>query len=863
MQERSASPPLGNILMFIVIMVLALFVYPRLVQKFFPPAPPKAADAPVAQEQKDKKAPDKVARDKAAGDKNPEKEKDKSVAQAKTSGNGDKPKTAKEVIGPAQPEKAQPNKVGAPPDKVAAPRDKKGDEPRRWITLGSADPKKENPYRMLVTLSSEGASVARLELSSEHYRDWEDRSGYLGHLVMDDTGRGLGCLVQVVGTGTPAAAADIRPGDRIRELTYQGKTTPIDGPTGLEDALRETKPDKRIQLVIDRGNEKGLKKDVDLIRRPLEVIRPERMTPNTAWIEDGPLDAINVEKNCPLSFLATLQGVDDKNPNNLPPDVDPDAKWDEELKREMPGVALRNVNWHVEPEEKAAPANGPRTKVVFTCPVPEYHLTITKTYELVKVDGDPATEPDAKAYHLILSLQVTNNDTKKHDVAYRLDGPNGLPVEGAWFVTSKVGRTWSAEGLRDVVYQLAKSESRVATASQLSEKGKFFKEIGEATEFSEHPPLFFGVDAQYFSVAMLPDAKSTASSIERAVALRMGEVVEQRETLTNTSFRLISKPMSLGPKETSPPHRFDVFAGPKRPQLLAQYNLSSLICYGWAIFQWVAVPMTYILNFFFAIVHNYGLAIIMLTIVVRLAMFPMSRHQAQSAQTMQKIQPEMKAIQQRFKKDPEAARKAQQELFAKHNYNPLGGCLPLFIQMPIFLGLYRALQVNVELRDAPLISHAIRWCSNLAAPDMLFDWSSFMPATVNNGVGFPWFPLIGRMLGLGPYLNLFPIITLALFLVQQKVMMPPAADEQAAQQQKIMKYFMFLMGLMFFKVAAGLCIYFIASTLWGLAERRFLPKAAPADGDSAVDNAPSRVPKVDRLSSAEREAIRRKKRGKK
>src|SRR5208282_1843116 len=129
-------------------------------------------------------------------------------------------------------------------------------------------------------------------------------------------------------------------------------------------------------------------------------------------------------------------------------------------------------------------------------------------------------------------------------------------------------------------------------------------------------------------------------------------------------------------------------------------------------------------------------------------------------------------------------------------------------------------------------------------------------------IGFPGIPLFGSMLGLGPYLNLFPIITLGLFLVQQKVMMPPAADEQAAQQQKIMKYVMFLMGFMFFKVAAGLCIYFIVSTLWGLVERRFMPKAATAGGDSDEDGPPSRpLPKPpERLSNAEREAIRRKKR---
>jgi membrane protein insertase Oxa1/YidC/SpoIIIJ len=93
-------------------------------------------------------------------------------------------------------------------------------------------------------------------------------------------------------------------------------------------------------------------------------------------------------------------------------------------------------------------------------------------------------------------------------------------------------------------------------------------------------------------------------------------------------------------------------------------------------------------------------------------------------------------------------------------------------------------------------------------------------------------------------------------------MMPPAADEQAAQQQKIMKYVMIFMALMFYKVAAGLCIYFIASTLWGLAERQYLPKTAPADGNSDEDGAPRRpAPKIERLSSAEREAIRRKKRG--
>jgi len=199
-----------------------------------------------------------------------------------------------------------------------------------------------------------------------------------------------------------------------------------------------------------------------------------------------------------------------------------------------------------------------------------------------------------------------------------------------------------------------------------------------------------------------------------------------------------------------------------------------------------------------------------------LCMFPLSRKQALNVQKMQELQPEIKKIQEKYKKDLEARTKAQQELFRKHNYNPLGGCLVMFIQLPIFVALYRGLMVDIELRDAPLLSHAIRWCSNLSAPDMLFDWQGFMPAFITQREGF---------LGLGPYFNLLPIVTVVFFLVQQKMFMPPPADEQAAMQQKIMTFMMLFIGLLFFKVASGLCVYFIASSLWGLAERRFLPKA--------------------------------------
>src|SRR5262249_46317162 len=110
--------------------------------------------------------------------------------------------------------------------------------------------------------------------------------------------------------------------------------------------------------------------------------------------------------------------------------------------------------------------------------------------------------------------------------------------------------------------------------------------------------------------------------------------------------------------------------------------------------------------------------------------------------------------------------------------------------------------------------------TNLAAPDMLFSWSQNIPfiSRIED---------YGSFFYLGPYFNLLPVIAVVLMIGQQKMMTPPPADEQQAMQQKMMKYMMIFFGLMFYKVAAGLCLYFIASSVWGFCERKLLPKKKP------------------------------------
>ena len=212
----------------------------------------------------------------------------------------------------------------------------------------------------------------------------------------------------------------------------------------------------------------------------------------------------------------------------------------------------------------------------------------------------------------------------------------------------------------------------------------------------------------------------------------------------------------------------------------------------------------------------------LLTLLVRGAMFPISRKSAMLSQKMQALAPEIKKLQEKYKNDPQAKTAEVMALYRKHGVNPFGSCLPMVMQMPFFLGLYYCLQESINFRLAGFL-----WIDNLAAPDMLIHWGSGIPiiSDPDNMTGS-----LFSFLFLGPYFNILPVVAVTLMLLQQKMMTPPPADEQQEMQQKMMKYMMVFMGIMFYKVAAGLCIYFVVSSLWGLAERKMLPKKPPGLG---------------------------------
>jgi YidC/Oxa1 family membrane protein insertase len=709
-------------------------------------------------------------------------------------------KPAEQRAADVQAEKEAPEGEGKP-SVTAKPSEETDEEPQtdeqielptQYVTLGSADP--ASPYRMLVTLTTQGAALVRAELNSQKYPNIDDRSGYLGHVVVDSDIAAKECLVRVVGAGTPAEKAGMKPGDLITSVDGE----PITNPRSLTLALLLTRPGQTIPVEVQRAG-KAVTLQVVLGRRPMEVIGPEG--------------------DDPLSFLVTLHQIDDARLSNLDPEKYQEIRKDKSqenvprdplVNAELEGVLLREANWEL--------VSSSEREAVFRRK--SRNLELTKTYRLAETTPEAAGAPDYRAYHLELVVAVRNVGDAVREVAYQLDGPTGLPTEGDWYA-SKVGPGWGMYGLRDVLISLNENTPVVHRSADIS-----VDKLGTLILAEQDHLTYVGVDTQYFSSILIPQRQAGDSPwFSRSHPILVGEYLKKNSKMTNTSCRVVSVPTKLDPGAEIT-HTFHVFIGPKRPPLLQEYGLRDSVSYGW--FWYVAIPMQWVLHFFESGVGNYGLAIILLTVLVRSCMFPISRKQALGAQKMQELQPELKAISEKYKKDPEALRHAQQELFRKHNYNPLSGCLPVFLQLPIFIGLYRALMVDVELRGASLLGPGVRWCSNLAAPDMLFYWGSFW-----DRIGWESFNTGQGMFALGPYFNILPLVTIALFIVQQKMFMPPPTDDQTRMQQKVMTFMMLFMGLLFFKVASGLCIYFIASSLWGVAERQLLPKKPVVNGPAA------------------------------
>jgi len=309
---------------------------------------------------------------------------------------------------------------------------------------------------------------------------------------------------------------------------------------------------------------------------------------------------------------------------------------------------------------------------------------------------------------------------------------------------------------------------------------------------------WLGFTDKYWLGAVIPDQKTPVSAKFRASGdVYQAQVIPTRNTSVAAGAAFDSSSR--------------LFAGAKEMAVLNAYSQDLGIPYldyaiDWGWFWFIAIPFFWILNWLFGLLGNFGFAIIGLTIIVRGFMYPVAQKQFASMAQMRAVQPKLKALQERWKDDKPRLQQEMMALYKEEKVNPLAGCLPVLLQIPIFFALYKILLLSIEMRHQPFIL----WLQDLSAPDpsaqLLFD-------LLGTGIILPAFIAIGVL----------PILLGVTMWLMQKLNPQPMDDVQK-QVFAVMPWFlMFIMA----PFAAGLQLYWVMSNLVSIAQQKWLYSRHP------------------------------------
>jgi len=298
-------------------------------------------------------------------------------------------------------------------------------------------------------------------------------------------------------------------------------------------------------------------------------------------------------------------------------------------------------------------------------------------------------------------------------------------------------------------------------------------------------PAWASTRSRYFSFVLKPEQ------------VEQGAFIESIDKKVAWSGILLG-PVSLQPGE-SIDHRYQVYAGPNNPKLMVSINIPPKEIVGYWATSGIAKLLLQGIRFFHSITKSYGVAIILLTIIISALLLPLTRKSMQSMKEMQKIQPEVEKIKKEHSSDPQKMNKEIMELYRTHKINPLGGCLPMFLQFPIFVSLFQALPRSIELKGAHFL-----WIKDLSSPDALFTLSRSLPVIQDK-------------------INILPILMAIAMAVQQKVSHPGG---EVSEQQKMMSVMMpVVFGFIFYNMASGLVLYWLTNTVFTLVMQEVVLKS--------------------------------------
>lgn len=297
-----------------------------------------------------------------------------------------------------------------------------------------------------------------------------------------------------------------------------------------------------------------------------------------------------------------------------------------------------------------------------------------------------------------------------------------------------------------------------------------------------------GGDSNYFLAAMMPDVSRDARGLW--VALDPGHI----------ALASLARPASL-PPGTALTREVQLYLGPKEPDRLEAIGaqLERSIQLGWSWMAPVTRAFSKLLSASYQVVPNYGVAIILLTVLVRLVTAPLTHKQMESMKRLGTMQPRMKEIQEKYKNDRERQSQEMAKLMRETGWNPLGGCLPMVLQFPVMIGLYYALQSSISLRQAPFML----WIDDLSRPETLFT--------------IPGFELPVRLL---------PILMSASMVIQQKL--TPSTSMDPTQQRMMMVMMPLMFGFLFYTFPSGLVLYWLVSNLLAIAQQLWMNRRTQA-----------------------------------
>lgn len=344
-------------------------------------------------------------------------------------------------------------------------------------------------------------------------------------------------------------------------------------------------------------------------------------------------------------------------------------------------------------------------------------------------------------------------------------------------------------GLKEITYANLAKEEPLPTG-------------GTGITFSDTVGGFLGITDKYWATALVPGQEASYTGRFSLRTGPNGQPIYQAD--------LLGQGKALAPGERIE-NRVHLFAGAKEVSAISRYeselgikNFDLLIDWGW--FYFITKPMFWMLDFFYRLIGNFGVAILVVTVLVKLAFLPLANRSYASMAKMKAVQPEMVAIRERYKDDRAKQQQALMELYKKEKINPIAGCWPMLVQIPVFFALYKVLFITIEMRHAPFFG----WIKDLSAPDPL-------PILTLFGL-IPWDP--AQVPVLGPFLiiGIWPVIMGITMFIQMK--MNPTPPDPI--QQTMFTWMPILFTFMLASFPAGLVIYWSWNNLLSVIQQGYI-----------------------------------------